>query len=207
MLGDKIRIYRGWGGLSIETLAKRLGITRQTLTKWEKGITIPDVISMKKISNILGVPIEKFLDGIEESELENTLEEQVKREEKLEKREKIKPQFGPAERYFFGAVTVRKDGRIEIPQKAMKKLGIEPGEKLLVLGDFERGLELIYEDILWEGRRNKMWDVLSSELLQEVNAEACEDEEYEEYESEGCEDDNAGFGMVDGELEKDYDTI
>lgn len=188
MLGDQIRVYRIWGGLRIETLAKKLGITRQTLTKWEKGITIPDVISMKKISDILGVPMEKFLEGIEEEEL------QLKKEKPLEKSAKTKQQFGPEERQFFGTVTVRKDGRIDIPQRAMSKLGIEPGEKLLVLGDLERGLELIYEDILWEGRRNRMYESLTEELLQEANVEASEGEEYE---------DDSVVDMVDDESEKD----
>ena len=71
----------------------------------------------------------------------------------------------------MGSVTVRKDGKIEIPQRALNKLGIEPGEKLLLLGDLERGLELIYEDILWEGRRSKMWDELNAGLLQEAKVD------------------------------------
>ena len=156
MLGEKIRNYRSWGGYRIETLAKMLGITRQTLTKWEQGITIPDVISMKKISDILGVPMEKFIEGIDETELE--IAGKSKPEKALEKKRSEKPSFGPEERYFFGVVTVKSDGKVEIPQRAMKKLGIEPGEKLLMLGDLERGIELIYEDILWEGRRNKMME-------------------------------------------------
>ena len=172
MLGDKIRIYRSWGGYKIETLAKKLGITRQTLAKWEKGTTIPDVVSMKKISDILGVPMEKFLAGIEEDEFDEgkkLIEPENKAVE--EKKAPSKSQLGPEERYFFGSVTVRKDGKIEIPQRAMDKLGIEPGEKLLLLGDLERGLELIYEDILWEGRRSKMWDELNAELLQEAKVD------------------------------------
>lgn len=41
----------------------------------------------------------------------------------------------------------------------------------MLLGDLERGLELIYEDILWEGRRSKMWDELNAELLQEAKVD------------------------------------
>ena len=169
MLGDKIRIYRSLGGFRIETLANKLGITRQTLTKWEKGITIPDVISMKKISDILGVPMEKFIAGIEE-------EEQKKETLGFAELPKEKQQFGPVERYFWGEVTIGRDRKIEIPQRAMKKMGIKPGEKLLLLGDFERGLELVYEDILWEGRRNKMKEDLMNELINEPEFDMVDDE-------------------------------
>ena len=186
MLGDKIRIYRNWSGYKIETFAKMLGITRQTLVKWENGTTVPDVISMKKISDILGIPIEKFLAGNEEKELQRKMEgkkeiesaRKAEKESEIEsesggeiavKKSKEKQTFGPEERYFFGSVTIRKDGKIEIPQRAMKKLGIQPGEKMLLLGDHERGLELIYEDILWEGRRNKMLDELNFALFNEAN--------------------------------------
>ncbi|HNT73569.1 MAG TPA: AbrB/MazE/SpoVT family DNA-binding domain-containing protein [Anaerolineae bacterium] len=44
---------------------------------------------------------------------------------------------------FYGAVTVSERGQIVIPAEARRDFGIEVGDKLLVLGDLERGLALM----------------------------------------------------------------
>ena len=44
---------------------------------------------------------------------------------------------------FYGAVTVSERGQIVIPAEARRDFGIEIGDKLLVLGDLERGLALM----------------------------------------------------------------
>lgn len=43
---------------------------------------------------------------------------------------------------FYGSVTVSDRGQIVIPAQARKDFGIEVGEKLLVLGDLDKGLVL-----------------------------------------------------------------
>ena len=42
MLSDNIRTLRKQKGYSQETLAERLHIVRQTVSKWEKGVSVPD---------------------------------------------------------------------------------------------------------------------------------------------------------------------
>jgi len=41
---------------------------------------------------------------------------------------------------FYGSVTVSERGQVVIPAEARKDFGIEVGEKLLVLGDLDKGL-------------------------------------------------------------------
>ena len=41
---------------------------------------------------------------------------------------------------FYGSVTVSERGQIVIPAEARKDFGIEVGEKLLVLGDLDKGI-------------------------------------------------------------------
>jgi AbrB family looped-hinge helix DNA binding protein len=43
---------------------------------------------------------------------------------------------------FYGSVTVSDRGQIVIPSEARRDFGIEVGEKLLVLGDLDKGLVL-----------------------------------------------------------------
>lgn len=54
----------------------------------------------------------------------------------------------PEGKRFYGAVTVSERGQIVIPAEARRDLGIEIGDKLLVLGDLERGLALMKASVL-----------------------------------------------------------
>ncbi|MBN2005267.1 MAG: AbrB/MazE/SpoVT family DNA-binding domain-containing protein [Anaerolineae bacterium] len=54
----------------------------------------------------------------------------------------------PEGKHFYGAVTVSERGQIVIPAEARRDLGIEIGDKLLVLGDPERGLALMKASVL-----------------------------------------------------------
>lgn len=44
MLSDNIKILRKKKGYSQETLAEQLHVVRQTISKWEKGISVPDAV-------------------------------------------------------------------------------------------------------------------------------------------------------------------
>jgi AbrB family looped-hinge helix DNA binding protein len=55
----------------------------------------------------------------------------------------------PDGKKFYGAVTVSERGQIVIPAEARRDLGIEIGDKLLVLGDLERGLALMKASVLF----------------------------------------------------------
>ncbi|MFI6866599.1 AbrB/MazE/SpoVT family DNA-binding domain-containing protein [Nocardia sp. NPDC050406] len=70
--------------------------------------------------------------------------------------------YGPGGRGFYGAVTVSERGQVVIPAQARRDHGIEPGDKLLVLGDPEQGLALMKLEVLLRNLQG------SSELLQQI---------------------------------------
>ncbi len=47
-------------GLSAESLASQLGVSRQTLENYENGITYPTVETLPRIARVLGHPLEFF---------------------------------------------------------------------------------------------------------------------------------------------------
>lgn len=70
----------------------------------------------------------------------------------------------PESRKFYGAVTVSERGQIVIPADARKDFGIKTGDKLLVLGDLERGIGLSTFTIMqrnMEGSRQLFHEVVS----------------------------------------------
>lgn len=76
--------------------------------------------------------------------------------------EKDKASYGPGGRGFYGAVTVSERGQIVIPAQARRDHGIEPGDKLLVLGDPEQGLAFMKMELLMRNLQG------SSELLDQI---------------------------------------
>ena len=63
MLQENIRMRRKAMGLSQEEVARRLHITRQTLSKWENGLSVPDAQLLQQLAEVLEVPIAWLLDG------------------------------------------------------------------------------------------------------------------------------------------------
>lgn len=64
MIGEQIKTARKAKGVSQEELAVRLGVVRQTVSKWENGMSVPDADVLIKIAELLDVPVRQLL-GIE----------------------------------------------------------------------------------------------------------------------------------------------
>ena len=58
---DKIFDLRIKSGLSQEALADRLLVSRQAVSKWESGVTLPETDKLVTISNIFGVSLDYLL--------------------------------------------------------------------------------------------------------------------------------------------------
>ena len=61
MLSDNIKNLRKQKGYTQETLAQALNIVRQTVSKWEKGYSVPDADMLEKLSEVLEVPVSDLL--------------------------------------------------------------------------------------------------------------------------------------------------
>ena len=63
MLSDNIKILRKKKGYSQETLAEQLHVVRQTISKWEKGISVPDAVMLDRTPEVFEVPVSVLLGG------------------------------------------------------------------------------------------------------------------------------------------------
>lgn len=68
MLHENLRSKRKERGLSQEELAARLHVVRQTISKWEKGMSVPDSEQLIKIAAILETTVGVLLGTQVESE-------------------------------------------------------------------------------------------------------------------------------------------
>lgn len=63
MLAENLKKIRKDKGYTQEILAEKLNVVRQTVSKWEKGLSLPDVDMLSKIANVLETNVNILLDG------------------------------------------------------------------------------------------------------------------------------------------------
>lgn len=68
MFGENLKTLRKQKGFSQEELATRLHVVRQTISKWEKNLSVPDADTLIRLSEILEVSVSELLGAKIESE-------------------------------------------------------------------------------------------------------------------------------------------
>ena len=61
MLNENIKAIRKSKGLSQEELAIKLNVVRQTISKWEQALSVPDADMLIAISEVLETPVSTLL--------------------------------------------------------------------------------------------------------------------------------------------------
>ncbi len=61
--GEKVKQVREEQGLTQQSLAERLYVTRQAVSRWECGARYPDLLTAKKLAVILNVSLDELLSG------------------------------------------------------------------------------------------------------------------------------------------------
>lgn len=107
-----------------EDVAQKVGVSRQSVAKWEAGESLPDLDSIVALSKLYNVTVDNLI-NYDEDDAGITIP--------------------PKGKHFFGSVTVGERGQIVIPQEARKLFNICPGDKLVILGDEERGLAIVHQ--------------------------------------------------------------
>ena len=110
-----------------EEIAQQVGVSRQSVAKWESGESLPDIDSCMALAKIYNVTIDNLINHDEDD---------------------AGIVIPPKGKHFFGAATVGERGQIVIPQEARRIFKISAGDKVLILGDEERGLAMFISVML-----------------------------------------------------------
>ena len=119
MIGMNLKYFRKRNGLSQEELAEKIEVSRQSVAKWESGETLPDIVKCRELANLFGTTIDNLINYSFE-------------EEKLVENE-------TDGKFVFGIVKMGERGQVVIPKHAREVFKINPGDKLVVLGDTKQG--------------------------------------------------------------------
>ena len=80
MFSENLKTLRKNKGLSQEELAIRLNVVRQTVSKWEKGLSVPDADTLVRLADILEESVSVLLGATIKNEKEmNDIAEQLSR--------------------------------------------------------------------------------------------------------------------------------
>ncbi|MCR4787194.1 MAG: helix-turn-helix domain-containing protein [Lachnospiraceae bacterium] len=124
---DNLIELRKLNNLSQEDIAEKIGVSRQTLSKYETGESLPDIERCRQLADLFGVTIDDLI-SYEKNDDDN-----------------MGFVIPPKGKHIFGMVKVGEKGQIVIPAKARKIFDIKTGDNLIVLGDESQGIALIKE--------------------------------------------------------------
>ena len=64
-IGQRIKALRKKNGMTQERLADHLGVTDKAVSKWERGLSCPDILMLDELSASLGVSIADLFENVE----------------------------------------------------------------------------------------------------------------------------------------------
>ena len=85
MFSENLKTIRKAKGYTQEELAIKIHVVRQTVSKWEKGLSVPDADALTEIADVLGVSVSELL-GAE-------IKEEINRNEVAEQLAKVNEQL------------------------------------------------------------------------------------------------------------------
>lgn len=124
---ENLTELRKYHNFSQEELAEMIGVSRQTLSKYETGESLPDIEKCKLLADVFSVSVDDLI-SYQKDQAEN-----------------MGLGIPPRGKHIFGMVKVGDKGQIVIPAKARKIFDIQAGDNLIVLGDEGQGIAIIKE--------------------------------------------------------------
>ena len=117
---NNLKLLRHQYGYTQEQIAEKLGVSRQTIAKWERGECLPDIENVIALADIYEVTIDSLV--------RNMAADSGK---------------GGEKKHMFGVTRVNDKGQITFPKKCREVFDIKPGDALLLLGDEDRGIAIV----------------------------------------------------------------
>ena len=81
--GENLIRFRKKSGLSQEEVAAKLGVSRQTVSKWELGETLPDIQQTKKLSTLYHITLDELVElDLQVKEIQEVIEKTTEETQK-----------------------------------------------------------------------------------------------------------------------------
>ena len=121
---NNLKLLRKKYGYTQEQIAEKLGVSRQTVAKWERGECLPDIENVIALSDIYEVTIDELVRNMTSGAA-------------------YKSDNSDSKKHMFGVTRVNDKGQITLPKKCREVFDIKPGDALLLLGDEDKGIAIV----------------------------------------------------------------
>ena len=111
-LADRLVELRKEHKLSQEALAEKLGLSRQSISKWERAEASPDTDNLIALAEVYGITLDQLLGNDKPKEPKQETQPQSKKEELSAKQIKGKQNLKKAPLLFLGAIAIYVGGGI-----------------------------------------------------------------------------------------------
>ncbi len=117
---NNLKLMRKHYGYTQEQIAEKLGVSRQTIAKWERGECLPDIENIIALSDIYGITVDSLVRDMKA--FNDNISDR---------------------KHVFGVTRVNDKGQITFPKKCREIFDIKPGDTLLLLGDEDKGIAIV----------------------------------------------------------------
>lgn len=117
---NNLKIFRKKSGFTQEQIAEKIGVSRQTVAKWEIGDTLPNIDNIIALADLYEVTVDSLVRNVATGSGASS-----------------------DKQHMFGFVRVNENGQISLPQQCREVFDINPQDTFLVLGDEDRGIALV----------------------------------------------------------------
>ena len=116
MLKDILIKLRKYHNYTQEDLAEKINVSRQTISKWELGQTLPDIYNCQELCKIYNISLDELLQN---------------------------DNIAPNDKFMFGYCKIDNDKKLQLIDECLEKMNYKVGDVLLCLGDLKQGIAFV----------------------------------------------------------------
>ena len=122
-ISDNLKLLRYKNGYTLEAIAEIISVSRQSVSKWESGDSVPDITNCVKLASLYKISLDELVNRPLKRVIDND--------------------FVAQEDRICGVIEISQDNAIRIPDSVMEMFDMKCGDKALLLADRKQGIAIV----------------------------------------------------------------
>lgn len=122
-IADNLKLLRYKNGYTLEAIAEIISVSRQSVSKWESGDSVPDIMNCAKLASLYKISLDELVN--------------------MPLKDVASSDFAMEGDRVCGVLNILPENTLKIPDAIMDMFGMRSGDKVLVLADRKQGIALV----------------------------------------------------------------
>lgn len=122
-IADNLRMLRYKNGYTLEAIAEIISVSRQSVSKWEAGDSVPDIMNCVKLASLYKISLDELVN--------------------MPLKDMEKNEISSDGNRICGVLDILPENTIQIPEVVMDMFSIRSGDKVLILADRNQGIAMV----------------------------------------------------------------